>query len=451
MRRARIALPLLFSLHALIGCGQKPPPPKTAAVEKLPPPAPPAPPPVVQRTPSKEMAARFPFKDEEVTTLAYSDLGLLGQAEAVSAIAGGLAPVAAELGGVDRACVDAIVGGARELLVAGTTREAWVVVLKVPGHRLESACTPSPKIAEPETIEGATKAWRFTESGRSCAVTADWLACGTPDLVKRSLAAQNDPSLPIGLDPEQILALDDRDPLKDMKLSAASYPDRLEARVELVYDSDESPRVLHELVAHAPESAPSFAKELSATDEQKKLIDLLANGVVASHRGQRANVRVDVAGKPGEQAAHLGTFLSLLGKVAVVDRKERRKKVVRDQLLAVADAMAKRWEAKDPKSVFATKRCVSMPAVPKEVPRGQRVTTAEGDWKGWKEVPVVTTPSFFQYEIKAAADGQSCDVIGRGDTNGDGKASAFKLHIRVDKSSKQLMVEPKIEETDPDE
>lgn len=441
-----LSLPLLFTITA---CGDKTAPVKTSGVEKLPPPGPDAPPPVVQRSPSKEMAARFPFKDEEVTTLAYSDLSLLSQPESVSAIAAGLAPVAAELGGVDKACVDAIAGSAKELLVAGTTNQAWVAVLKAPGHKLDSVCTP--KTGEADTIEGTTKAWRFTESGKSCAVTADWLACGTPDLVKRSLAAQNEPAVPVGLDPDQILALDDRDPLKDMKVSAASYPDRLEARIELNYDGDEGPRVVHELMAHASENAPAFAKELKANDEQRKLIEQIGNSLVASHRGQKAMIRVDVAGKPTEQAARVGTFLSLLGKVAVAERQERRKKVVRDQLQAIADGMAKSWDSKDPKSVFAAKKCVSMPAVPKEVPKGTKVTTAAADWKGWKEVPVVTTPSAYQYEIKAAPDGQSCDIIGRGDLNGDGKASTFKLHIRVDKSSKQLMVEPKLEETDPDE
>jgi hypothetical protein len=88
--------------------------------------------------------------------------------------------------------------------------------------------------------------------------------------------------------------------------------------------------------------------------------------------------------------------------------------------------------------------------VPKEVPRGQRVTTAEADWRGWKDVPLVTTPSFFQFEVKAAPDGQ-CDVIGRGDLNGDGKASSFKMHIAVDKTTKQLSVDHKMNETDADE
>lgn len=450
MRRGHVvlALPLLLSIPA---CGEKAPPAKSAAVEKLPPPPPPAPPPVVQRTPSKEMAAHFPFKDEEITTLAYSDLGLLSQPEAVSSLAAGLAPVASELGGVDKACVDAIVGGAKELLIAGTTGQAWVAILKIPGHTLDTLCAPDAKTGESETIDGATKAWRFAESGKTCAVAPDWLLCGAPELVKRSLAAQNEPTLPVGLEPEQILALDDRDAVKDVKVTAASYPDRLETRIELNYDSDESPRLLHELLSHAPENAPAFANEMNATDEQRRLIELLGNSVVASHRAQRAHIRVDVAGKPSEQATHLGTFMSLLGKVAIAERQEHRKKAVKDQLQAIADGIAKGWETKDPKSPFAGKKCTSMPPVPKEIPRGQRVTTAEAGWKGWREVPIVTTPSFYQYEIKAAPDGQTCDVLGRGDLNGDGKPSTFKLHIRVDKSSKQLMIEPKIEETDPDE
>lgn len=433
----------------LAACASKAPPAKGPALEKLPPPEPPAPPTVVQRVPSKEMAAHFPFKDEEITTLAYSDLAFLTQPDAVSALSGGLAAVASELGGVDKACVDAIVGGAKELLIAGTAQRQWVVVLKVPGHKLESVCAP--KTGESETIEGTTKAWRYPERGRSCATTADWLACGAPDLVKRSLAAQNEPTIPVGLNPNEIVTLDDRDSDKDMKVSVASLPDRLEARVELNFDTDERPRAIHELAAHASEGVAGFNTTFKTTDAEKKLVEQIANGVVASHRGTRANLRVDLAGTPAEQGARLGTFLSLLGKVAVRERNEMRQVFVERHLQSIAEQIVKNWDAKDAKLPFGDKRLVSMPPVPKEVPKGQPVTTAEADWKAWKTMPHLTTPSYWQFEIKAAPDGQTADLIARGDTNGDGKQSTFKLHIRVDKSSKQLMIEPKVDATDPDE
>lgn len=450
MRRGHLVfvLPVFLTLAA---CGDSTPPAKTPAVEKLPPPVPPGPPPVAQRAPSKEMAARFPFKDEEITTLAYSDLALLSQPEATQAIASSLAPIATDLAGVDKACIDAVVGGAKELLVTGTNGKAWEVILKIPGHTLDSVCTPAAGTGETATIEGATKAWRFTESGKTCALAADWLYCGQEDLVKKSITAQNEPTLPVGLDPNQVLALDDHDEQKDAKISVVSNTDRLETRVELNFDGDEKPRVLHEAATHAPEGVLEFTKFFKASDAEKRLVDQVANSVVASHRGTRANLRVDLPGTPSEQAAQLGAALSLFGKSAVLERNALRKAQVSRFLLEVAEGINKNWESKDAKLAFGDKKLVSMGPVPKEVPKGKRVTSADSDWKAWKDVPHVTTPTYYQYEIKTAPDGQSADVIARGDTNGDGKLATFKLHIRVDRSSKQLMVEPKIDETDPNE
>ena len=60
-------------------------------------------------------------------------------------------------------------------------------------------------------------------------------------------------------------------------------------------------------------------------------------------------------------------------------------------------------------------------------------------------------PQRFQYEIVAAKDGESAEIIARGDLNGDGKMSLFKVAVKVDRAKDVLVVAPTISETDPDE
>ena len=102
MRRAFVVAALA------VGCGGSKAPP-AAPVLQLPPAT------IVgattQRAPSKEIAVRFPYAaNEEVTSLAYSDLANRGF---VAAVASSFAAWAGETAGVDRACVDAIASGAK--------------------------------------------------------------------------------------------------------------------------------------------------------------------------------------------------------------------------------------------------------------------------------------------------------------------------------------------------
>lgn len=57
-----------------------------------------------------------------------------------------------------------------------------------------------------------------------------------------------------------------------------------------------------------------------------------------------------------------------------------------------------------------------------------------------------------EYEVKAAKDGESAEIIARGDLNGDGKTSRFKLLVKIDRAKQnELFVSPTIEATDPQE
>jgi hypothetical protein len=45
----------------------------------------------------------------------------------------------------------------------------------------------------------------------------------------------------------------------------------------------------------------------------------------------------------------------------------------------------------------------------------------------------------------------SADVLARGDLNGNGKTSLFKLSMKIDPKDHTLHIAPRLEETDPEE
>jgi hypothetical protein len=97
-------------------------------------------------------------------------------------------------------------------------------------------------------------------------------------------------------------------------------------------------------------------------------------------------------------------------------------------------------------------KLVSFPPVPKTVPSGMKVQSKPSDWKAWAQIKFsLSDPQYFQYEVKAAKDGQSAEIIARGDLNGDGKTSLFVLQIKREAKKNVLTSAPTIVETNPEE
>jgi hypothetical protein len=100
----------------------------------------------------------------------------------------------------------------------------------------------------------------------------------------------------------------------------------------------------------------------------------------------------------------------------------------------------------------ASKKLFSVPATPKVIPRGAKYQSSREDWTPWARLRFeMSSPQYFQYELRAAKDGESADIIARGDLNGDGKPSMFVLHVSIKRPADVIVVAPSIAETDPDE
>lgn len=96
-------------------------------------------------------------------------------------------------------------------------------------------------------------------------------------------------------------------------------------------------------------------------------------------------------------------------------------------------------------------------AVPADVSsiRGKKYQSSQGDWEVDKGRDAgfaclrfeITSPQYYQYRYEATAE--SFVAGGRGDLNGDGRLSDFRLQGRVEGGL--LLVDPHILETDPEE
>jgi len=124
----------------------------------------------------------------------------------------------------------------------------------------------------------------------------------------------------------------------------------------------------------------------------------------------------------------------------------------------IAKDIAGSWEREEPgpagnRKALGKKKLFSFAAVPKAVPRAMKYQSTPDDWKPWASIGFsMEEPQYFQYEVRAARDGQSAEILARGDLNGDGKTSLFRLEVAVDpKDHRTLMIAPALEETDPEE
>jgi hypothetical protein len=203
-------------------------------------------------------------------------------------------------------------------------------------------------------------------------------------------------------------------------------------------------------VADVPEELGQMVEEQLA---RGKMLGPVAKALKVERRGRRLEIVFELREPPVEQARDLG-ILAALATHGVKSYLTRSKAAeARNTVAAIARDYVFDWERESPTPTPKSKRkLVSYPAVPKTVPRGTTYASTPKDWAPWKQLRFeMTMPQRFQYEIIAAKDGESAEIVARGDLNGDGRTSLFKVMVKVDRAKDVLVVAPTISETDPDE
>lgn len=178
----------------------------------------------------------------------------------------------------------------------------------------------------------------------------------------------------------------------------------------------------------------------------------LLQSVELTRSGGHIDAAFDLHEPPADQARDLGAVASLAISGVRKYLAESKIAEARNTVGQIARDYVSWWEQEDGKP-RARKKLVSFPPVPRTVPRGVKYASKPSDWKPWDRLKFsIDQPQYYQYEVKAAPDGESATVIARGDLNGDGKTSLFRMGLRVDQSAgSSLVIGPSIDETDPEE
>jgi type IV pilus assembly protein PilA len=302
--------------------------------------------------------------------------------------------------------------------------------------------------AKPFHLDGAAEA--FTANGNAVVHLPGIILLGSKPTVSAALAQKTARPTPgaLQLAPDQYLAFVGK---PDLGMRVSGH--LLQAAALMRFDVDvELPDPLAtEAMTQVTKwkgEAPEFGKSIGMGAEWQRLVDALVVTHPPGHIVSVFELREPVV----DQVRDVG----ILASVAIFGVRKyissAKQAEARNSIGQIARDYVAYWETEANPPAKRPTKLVSLPPVPAEVPRGVKYQTKPGDWKGWDAIKFeMDAPQYYQYEVLAAKDGKSADIMARGDLNGDGKTSLFKLHITLDPGSHSLQIAPKLEETDPGE
>lgn len=433
----------------LLACGGEAPPPK--APEGVSPPVTemPAPAPAV-RTPSPDVTKYWVVAQPQPVTL-YADLAALLQSELVSGL---LPAVVAQAGdalkGNERACLTALVEHSKELLLAaGESSGLAVMSLGTEGVKAaRTACVGAVVPVERAAVRGADEAYSVGD-GDVIAVMPGVVLYGSKSFVEAALDPAAKPS-PV---PAHFKLLGDQ-----QVAFRADMPGKNVSANGAVGTSPEHFLITGQVQLPSEAAAEEVDKKISMGRSQAGMLlqsaggaglGRLLNAVEIKRRGNAFDVRFDLKGSPTQQANDLGA-LAALGihgvRKYMANAKAAEAKATLAQITKLYQATLNEANGAKPKK---PQKLASFPAVPASVPRGSKFQSSADDWKAWAPISFkIDRPQYFQYEVVAAKDGKSAEVLARGDLDGDGQASLYRLKIQLDQKTGQLTAQD-LDETDP--
>lgn len=399
-----------------------------------------------KRPPSEAIAKRWPF-GETTKLAAYADFrGLLDTELFRGLVPAVLDTVGKSISAAQDDCVQTLLADVREVGI-GADEAGWVAIA-----RFDEKSKPMPPLciaAMGGSLPGQDDGGHTYYPLQSFVLVAEheFVFIGSKPLVTKALEGASGAmpsSLRLGKD--EYVSWMVTSPEDGLKAHGALFASSEKFRFDVAAEtSDERlAQMIEEQLGSGVDRLPALGGEEGAT------LGRLARAIQVKRDGARLSLAFELRGSPRQQAHDLGAAFALANASVRTYIANAKVAEVRNTLGQIAKDCVAHWEMEDPRGPHAKKKLTSFPAVPATVPRGVKVQSKEADWKAWQPLRfTMSGPQYFQYEIKAAKNGESAEILGRGDLNGDGKTSLFRITLKVDRKKNQLLVSPAIDEKDP--
>jgi len=427
---------LLGCAFSALACGSAPAPaPKAAAAATA---APSSPPPAAPRTVSPELRRYWIFGKQDQFAL-YAGLDSLMHTELFSGLVAGILGNSEDfLKSTQRDCLAVLLAQAHELTL-GVDERAGLMALELGPEGVKAArtaCIGSLFPVERAKVAGADEAYA---SGDDVVVIEPGVVLfGSRELVEQSLAASKSPApfpSTLKLEGDQQLVFQASVQGVSGKGALRVSPEHFRLEVGADVPNAGFADLVESKIKQAREHAKSFAGQNPAAASITKLLDL----VQVERHGQRFDANFELREPVIDQARDVGMLLG----VGIYGVRRYLVDAKAGEAHAVIAQIAKSYAATlaDPEAAkhHAIKKLVSLPAVPATVPRGVKFQSSPDDWKAWAPIHfALTDAQYFQYEVVAAKDGKSAEIFGRGDLDGNGKSSLYRVKIVLDPKTLQL-------------
>jgi hypothetical protein len=345
-------------------------------------------------------------------------------------------------------CLRGALEGVREVAV-GSNDDDGLLVARVEDRAFDVPACLAVAGAKPTQIDGAKEAYALKDSVvvREPGV----LLIGTPPALGRALANTTAPkAVPasISLGPDEYVAWS-ATPEEGVRAQGTVVASNERFRVGVQADV---PEPLASRVERQLRGVQAMGGIPGLQGPERELVGKLLHAVELKRDAGHLEGAFELREPPVDQARDLGTLASL--GIFGVRRylAEAKMAEARSAVGQIAKDYAAWWEKEDGKP-RARKKLVSFPPVPRTVPRGVKYQSSPADWKPWEPLRFsMDVPQYYQYEVHAAKNGESAEILARGDLDGDGQTSLFKLTVHVDRAHGDvLVIDPSIAETDPEE
>jgi hypothetical protein len=398
--------------------------------------APPAP--AAPRSASAEVARYWVF-DKKTQLQLYAGMDALMHTELFAGLVPGVLEQSDEfLKPKQKECVQALAAQAKELLL-GVDYRGGLVILELGPEGVKaarSACVGSVVPVERATLTGADEAYQV---GRKefVVVQPGVALIGTKELIEAALLPHTVP-LPasLSLTEDQQLVFQSKASSPDVSAVGALRvtPERFRLEADL-----EMPEEIANMAEQKLSEGREQAKAMAQARPEIPLAGLL-DALQVQRQGKHFKAAFELREPVIDQARDLGVLIGLSvygARRYMLDAKVAEAPNTLGSIALAYGATFKELPATGKKATV--KKLLSLPAVPASVPRGAKYQSTADDWKAWSAIHfALTEPQYFQYQVVAAKDGKTAEIIARGDLDGNGKASLYRLKIQLDPKTGEI-------------